>query len=440
MKLIRKATFAVGVSLLAIGTAHAQSAPHTPPSGTLADTPKRSGELETIVVTAQKRETKLETTPVTVNVVTGAMVAEQGVREVKDLKASVPGLTVNESPGGLAGISVRGIGSSASNQLVEQSVGLFVDGIYNPRSRQFRNAIFDVERIEVIKGSQGVLFGKNTSIGAISVTSRGPGSTTGGYTAGNYGINYDSWSAEGAVDLAASDSFKMRVAGLYSDEGGFVRNITLNRDEPREKRGLIRSIMKWQPSENLTATLKLQSGWSHTIGNSFEILSPSTGNTTFLPSLGVLDNGTQDFIKYESSGSAGEQFDRQRSFDPSLKLDLRLGDYTLTSLTGYSNLHFSNGYDSDSTPLYIVYSTFNEHYKQFSQEIRLTSPAGRPIEYIVGAFYQKARDQFALVNNFNGFLGFLTGALSTSTRKPLPLSGNSPGISPRHCVSRSAVD
>jgi len=149
--------------------------------------------LGDIVVTAQKRETKLEKTPMTINVLSGDQVETMGVIEIKSLSANVPGFTMHESPGNLSGVSLRGVGTSAGSQVFEQSVGLFVDGIYHPRARQYRDALFDVERIEVVKGSQGVLFGKNTSVGAVSVISRGPGNRTGGYLQGQVEANYGSY-------------------------------------------------------------------------------------------------------------------------------------------------------------------------------------------------------------------------------------------------------
>jgi len=123
------------------GQAQAQEQSQTQPQAATSDSGDTLGD---IVVTAQKRETRLERTPMTINVVSGEQLADAGTLEIKSLAASVPGLAFDESPGGLSGVGLRGVGTSAGSQVFEQSVGLFVDGIYHPRARQFRDALFDV--------------------------------------------------------------------------------------------------------------------------------------------------------------------------------------------------------------------------------------------------------------------------------------------------------
>src|SRR5580698_5024470 len=172
--------------------------------------PAPAASTETIVVTAQRRAARLDRTPVTVSVVSGKTLAQHGVRELKQLKATVPGLTMSESPGGLPQVTVRGVGTSAANQLFEQSVGLFLDGIYQPRAREYRDALFDLSQIEVIKGPQGVLYGKNTGAGAITVTSANPGAAFGGYLASSYETSFGSYSEEGAVDVPINDKLRFR--------------------------------------------------------------------------------------------------------------------------------------------------------------------------------------------------------------------------------------
>lgn len=256
--------------------------------------------VEEVIVTAQRRETKLETTPMSVNVVSGAQVEQAGVRELKDLKASVPGVTIHETPGGLTGVSIRGIGTSAGSQLFEQSVGLFVDGVYHPRARQFRDGLFDVDRIEVVKGSQGVLFGKNTSVGAISIMSRNPGAEFGGYLQGEYESEFGSSTIQGAVDVPVSDRFRFRIAALHDDQAGWMRNATENRDEGSETRDLIRGVFVLDVTPEFSAALKLQHSDYSATGNTFQYLS-ATNLTTLRTALGVGAgvNPLKPYTKYE---------------------------------------------------------------------------------------------------------------------------------------------
>ena len=376
-------------------------------------------EVQEVVITAQRREMKVETAPMSVAVVDGAVVAEQGLREIKDLKASVPGLTLHETPGGLAGVSIRGIGTSAGSQLFEQSVGLFVDGVYHPRSRQFRDGLFDVERIEVVKGSQGVLFGKNTSVGAISVISAQPASTFSGYAQGEYESEYGSTNIQGAVNVPVTDTFRFRIAAMHDEQAGFVRNVYLQRDEGEETRDLIRGVFSWDVTPNFNATLKLQHGEYDAVGNTFQYIS--TTNPTALRTalrLGADVNPVEPYVKSESSFAAdgrpyGDQIDTQTSDDHALTLRYELpSGHVITAITGYSKFNFTYGFDSDSTPNATIFSQFNEAYKQTTQEIRVMSPTGGPVDYIAGAFYLNATSDYDYRGYYRGFFGVLNGLQS----------------------------
>lgn len=369
--------------------------------------------LVDIVVTAQKRETKLEKTPMTINVVSGELVSDLGITEIKGLAANVPGLSMHESPGGLSGVSVRGVGTSAGSQVFEQSVGLFVDGVYHPRARQYRDALFDIERVEVVKGSQGVLFGKNTSVGAVAVISRGAGSQTGGYVQGQIETNYGGWSMDGALDIVASDTFKLRIAALYENIEGYLSNPTRTRDEPAGDRYVIRAVADWEPTDQLKVRAKFQTSRLDTIGNNFEFIANQ--NVAGLTALGVVDGGLPDYTKYESSGASGDTLDYQKGYDPSLEISYDLGnDYSLTSITGYSWFKFQNAFDSDSTPQPFLHSQFNEKFSQFTQELRLASPTGKAVEFILGAYYLHSTTKYDYLSYYNGFpvLGGLYGTVS----------------------------
>lgn len=358
--------------------------------------------LDDIVVTAQKRETKLERTPMTVNVVSGDQLQTMGVIEAKNLAASVPGFTMHESPGGLSGVSVRGVGTSAGSQVFEQSVGMFVDGVYHPRARQYRDALFDVQRVEVVKGSQGVLFGKNTSVGAVSVISRDPGNRNGGYVQAQIEANYGNYGFEGGLDLVASDKLKFRFAGMYDNQNGYVANVTKARDEQGGDRYQLRGVMVWEPNEGVTVRAKAQFSRLDMTGTNFEFIVNQ--NVAGLQALGVADGGLLNYVKYESAGSAGDVYDYQRGQDHSLEIKVDLGsDYTLTMTSGYTKFNFQNAFDSDSTPATFLWSQFNEKFRQFTQEVRVTSPANQPVEFIVGAYYLSSKVGYNYFTHYNNF-------------------------------------
>jgi iron complex outermembrane recepter protein len=375
-----------------------------------------SPDFADIIVTAQKRETKLEKTPMTINVVTSSDLRERGIASIEDLNSTVPGLTMNDSPGGLPGISVRGIGTSTSNQLFEQSVGLFVDGVYHPRQRQYKDALFDDEQIEVVKGTQGVLFGKNTSVGAISLASRLPGHESGGYIEAQNELNYGSTTIDGAYDLRTSSAFAVRIASEYDDNKGYVDDRYTNQRVPYGSRYVVRALADWDVTPDLNAVFKLQWGRSTSNGNPFEVLgstvTPSSAAT--LAYLGV--PSLANYTKYEGPSSANEPalIDHQINFDPSLVLKYHFGNgYSITSTTGYSRYTYQYGFDSDSTPTFILDNQFSERFGQFYQELRLNSPSGKSYDYIVGAIYSNSTDTYGYNNFMNDFpageYSYLTG-------------------------------
>ncbi|WP_199553285.1 TonB-dependent receptor [Sandaracinobacteroides hominis] len=359
--------------------------------------------LSDIVVTAQSRESSLATTPIPVSVMSGDELARQNIVELRDLKALAPGVTFNESPIGLVAVSVRGVGSASSNQLLEQSVGLFVDGVYHPRARQLRDALFDVERLEIIKGSQGVLFGKNTSVGAISIISRRPGDSFGGYVSGGYELEYGAANAQGALDIPLSDTVHVRMSGLYSNAKGWVENRFTGREDPRTERWVLRSMIEFDPTDELNILLKLQASGLRTDGIAFEFIQPD--NPAVLVAAGVLDGGLLPFVTYNgANGGAGNPYEKQTGYDPALIItyDFANGG-SLISTTSYTNYDFEGAHDTDVTPQPYIFTQFGEKFRQYSQEFRYISPADKKISYIIGGAYIHHTISFPTANNYRGF-------------------------------------
>jgi len=151
--------------------------------------------LDEVIVTAQKRSEAAQNIPLSIGVVQGEDLGNLGVNSTADLDNYVPGLVIQQVPGNTSSITVRGLGTAAGNESFDQSVSLFVDGVYAGRQREFSASLFDIERIEVIKGTQNNLLGKNTSLGAISLITKEPGDTFNGYVSAEREFEYDSYTA-----------------------------------------------------------------------------------------------------------------------------------------------------------------------------------------------------------------------------------------------------
>ncbi|MEO1074030.1 MAG: TonB-dependent receptor [Pseudomonadota bacterium] len=401
---MRKQQLLLGTTCLALMTVVPNSVAQTVEDG--------ARKLDTVTVTATKRETTLAETTVTVSVIDGANIANEGIDEVTELFGTVPGIAFHQSPGDLPVPKIRGIGSDSANQTFEQSVGLFLDGVYKPRARQYRDALFDVERVEVIRGAQGVVFGKNTSVGAVSITSRKPGDDFGGEVAASYETEFESYSVTGSVDLPASEIVKFRLAAQYSDTGGYVENTTLNRTDGDTERWVARGTMSVDPVDAWDATLMIQHSVLETIGNNFEFVELFDGPLAPLLLSEDFEHAVDGDLAFPDGFVFPDQGDEQTSSDVSLELNFDYSDNLMfTSLTSYSEFEFTNIFDvftfAPSPVLPLSGSQqFDESFEQFTQEFRFDYQSEK-FALLGGIFFQDQEFTFA---NQTGLANFILPA------------------------------
>lgn len=341
--------------------------------------------LEEVIVTAQKRVENVQDVPVTINVVTGESLEVFNIRDANDLANSVPGLVIQQTPQNLSQVTMRGLGTGAGGESLDQSVGLFIDGIWAGRIREFQAALFDVDRVEVIKGTQNTLLGKNTSLGAISILSRRPVEEQGGYIQGDYEFEYESAYANGALNVPTGLG-TYRLAFNLVDEKGYVDNKTTGNTVPEREQNTARISAIYDVTDNGTLLLSYQYDDLSIHGDTFQ---PDKDYTGFLasmdPSANIgIDTTKNAWTSYSGSGDADDNQDSQRAF---IQYDHTFSEYQLTSLTGWSKYNNDRLTDSDFLSVDYLTTTFDSDYEQTSQELRLTSPAGERLEYIAGAFY-----------------------------------------------------
>ena len=351
--------------------------------------------LEEIIVTAQKRVETLQDVPISVNVIGSESLNDAGLDKIEDIQSYVPNLQMTES-----GIStqmyVRGIGTG-NNQGFEQSVGMYIDGVYYGRQQLIRAPFFDLERIEVLRGPQGVLFGKNTIAGALNMTTAKPtdefiGSVS--LEGGDHGI----LDAQAMVSGPFSDTVRGRLAVRYYEEDGYYRNNFRGRDETQREDMAIRGTLEWDATDDLTFLLKVENNQFDAVGRSISIIQddvaippfPTAGLdfdqifTLVLGQPGVVGEPAIDFNRLADAS----EFSKNDLTNITLNVDYGLGENTLTFVTGVVEYEIEETCDCDFIAGSIFGTLALEEYEQFSQEIRLASPAGENIEWIVGAFYQ----------------------------------------------------
>lgn len=360
----------------------------------------RHYQLETVTVTAEKREESILSVPLTVQAISGDAISDLGVVNLEGLKDLVPGLHI-----GTAGLSeqlfIRGIGSG-SNQGFEQSTGIYLDGVYFTVARLSRLSFLDAERVEVLKGPQSTLFGKGTIAGAVNIVSARPRNEFGIGMTANYNLDDSAYrSLEGYITGPVAEGVAFRLAAKSSRQDGFFYNTHLNRQDPASEDFSIRGSLLADVADNLEILLTAQATEARSNGRSQQIAfvdDPTDPRfprlQTFIDLVRGLDPEADFTVdQNRSSGGAGMYADETgkdeaNAFTLQAKYDL--GPASLVSVTGFIDASWVESIDADGSPLSMVTSVLGQEIEQFSQEFRLESDAGTDFSYILGVFYENS--------------------------------------------------
>ncbi|MGI9271541.1 MAG: TonB-dependent receptor [Woeseiaceae bacterium] len=384
MRLILIGFSALGGSTFLLGNAQAQD----------------SLALEEIIVTAAYREQGLQDVPLSISAVTGATLTESALQKAEDIQFLVPNFTLTETGIGTNAF-IRGIGSGI-NQAFEQSVGTYVDGVHYGRAQQWRSPFLDIERVEVLRGPQSILFGKNSVAGAVNITTAKPTDEFEGSVLLSNEFEYDEMIIEGMLSGAISDNVRGRLAVRSRDGDGHIKNATLNKDEPSREDWTVRGTLEFDVTDNLMATLKAEVGEFDVAGRHIEIINEQPA--TLGPFAGLeynqilqLFGGGPSTGNVEKDGirSSNGDFSNNELNNFSLTLDWSVGDHDFKSITAHSNFEYDEFCDCDFTGTELFGAALQESYDQFSQEFRVSSPLGGSFDYIAGIYYQTSDHDFA---------------------------------------------
>ena len=359
------------------GVSHAQSA---------------TGEeaaLEEITITAEKREQTLQKTAISVTAVTGEQLANAAKSSIDAALQDVPAVQVQGIAQG-GQIFIRGVGSSVNPTYADPAVALMLDGVYTGRSESVQGSAYDIARVEVLRGPQGTLYGRNASGGSVNVITNNPDLTAGlsgaaRLQAGNYNLRR----GEAAVNLPINDAFGIRIAASKETRDGYISD---GSSDAGQQGARIKILYK--PIDSLSLLLKYDYFSEDGHGPNSVPVSGSAGNLTFPPFLGPYTasgwvTGSSSPWDNDPQHSTPPQIARHaRSF--SLQLDADLGFGTLTFLPAYSKLNLSqvsNFLFGNLTPAQTQKSDTN--YR--SAELRLASPAESSIKWLLGAYYLRTQ-------------------------------------------------
>lgn len=390
------------ITMLA-GASALLSAPILPAHAQTEATP---GALEEVVVTARKRDESSLNVPVAMNVFTAADIAAAGIERPQDFIDLTPNMSLVQTQNqGTSFVIVRGI-SQARNS--EPSVAVLIDGVLMANPSQFNQELFDIENIQVLKGPQGALYGRNAIGGAIIIDTKPPADRL----ESNIMVGYDSgpgYKARGSISGPLSETFKYRATASYFETDGYIDNPYLGEEADPFRDVSARVRLLWEPSQAFSADLRFNSSQVDTQALYFNITE--SVNDTSLP-VRVNNHGVNERDMYGAS----------------LKLDYTTSAGTLTSITSYDTLEellTGDQFNFLPIPESVLFQFFGADQAQhqfldvdaLSQELRFTSPANRKVRWIAGA-YAIATDRFISTGNVFD-LG--TGVVPEVRREPLPL-------------------
>lgn len=362
----------------------------------------QDSEGNEIIVTARQRSESIQQVPDSVTAFSAAQIEEAGIRSIDDVTALMPNVSlVDSQDAGTVAISIRGIGQVRNG---EAPVALVVDGVQMTSTDMIKQAMYDLNQIEVLKGPQGALYGRNAIGGAINISTKRPTNDFEARIGGEYASGDDRRLSGAISGPLVPDFLLFRVAADYRKFDGVLHNVTLDRKVDFVEDLNLRGRLILTPSERLTFDLK------GTYGDT------DGGASWYIPLPDGQPNNTAIPIQNDFLGTSP-----RKTKDASLKIDYELDPFTLTSVSAYNDTKIDLLEDLDWTPLSILGARQIRGYKSFSQELRLTSPSSLDLRWTLGAYLldaEKSVDTTLLLSPDPQSSG-----LAPSDYAPFPLAG-----------------
>ncbi len=362
------------------------------------DTPDEAGAGSEVLVTARRRQERAQDVPIALSVVGSEVLERTGNFTLGQVQQLVPSLQVFSFNPRNTNINIRGLGSNVAltNDGLENGVGIYIDNVFYGRVGQSQFDLVDLDRIEVLRGPQGTLFGKNTTAGAINITTRAPSFTTefaGEATLGDYGYHQVRGSLSGPI-VADTVAYRLSIADTHRD--GFLTNVTTHERAQDYDNFTARGQLLVTPTPALA--IKLIGDYAQQQQNFvLGIVADEFG--TYENGAAVPNNFSNRAARanytplpidpFARRGDANSHYQsNMKSYGASAQVDWDLGQAALTSITAYRWWDWDPANDGDNTALSVTTKAQQaNHQRQFSQEVRLASTGTNTIDYVVGAYY-----------------------------------------------------
>lgn len=334
--------------------------------------------LEEVIVTAQKRAQSVQDVGITVSTFTGETLQTMGITNSNQLATITPNLDIRSpsGEGGVAAIFIRGVGLNDFAVNNAGPVGYYVDDVYVGSSNAQVTTMYDVDRVEVLKGPQGTLFGRNTTGGAIQIISNRPTRETEGYARLSVGqwesTDKNSYDLEGAISGSLTDALRGRLAVTAQDSEGYMTDTTTG-DEVKKKNQAARLLLEWDASDTLSFLFNLNGARAEPDSDLYGTTADSdfyANAASFIPELEMDQWGTSLHVNWELANGL-----------------------SLTSITAYQELDKKQTEDADMNPLAMIHTYYKPDTELFSQEFRLAGETDR-LNWIAGLYYLNEKNDF----------------------------------------------
>ncbi|WP_380876870.1 TonB-dependent receptor [Sphingomonas sp. DBB INV C78] len=370
-----------------------------------AEAPADTGGIADIVVTAQKRAENVQEVPIAISAVSSEYLESRGITSIDQLGTIAPNMKIERAPSNktITQIAIRG--SVTINPAItwEPAVGLYVDGVYIAKAQGSIFDIADLERVEVLRGPQGTLYGRNTLAGAVNLVTQKPSGELGGSAEITYG-DYDYWKAKAILDLPQMGIFSAKVSGQIQKRDGFIKvvpdfigtNPPLKDTNDLDNKSFMVQV-RAQPSDNLTIDYAFdyskfdqrpdyaQLYSVNQNGQPGDIFDPNSANYSGIPLFLYANKDRQSTATLDT-----DVFERTKTMGHALTIALDLGNAELKSITAYRTLDFNDLLDLDGSPLPVAVTGRDTDYHSFSQELQVTGTAfDDRLNYVAGLYYFK---------------------------------------------------
>lgn len=388
-----------------------------------------------IIVTATKREQTLQEIPISVSVTSGEAIERSQIRDLNDLQTLVPSLKVGQLQSSAnTNFIIRGFGNGANNAGIEPSVGVFIDGVYRSRSAAQIGDLANIQRVEVLRGPQSTLFGKNASAGIISIVTKAPQFEFGGGVEVSYG-NYDAIVVRANVTGPIADTLAVSLEANFNQRDGYINVVNLGTDSNDRNRWGVRGQLLWEPSDTVKIRLigdydkidEICCGVANLVnGPTGAAVNGLAGGVGIDPNRPYSHNVYQNF----------ESVNKIKNYGFSGQIDWDLSDtLALTSISAYRAVRSFTNQDSDFTSADLIGENLADTaINTYTQELRIASDFDGPLNFLVGGFYFKEdidiASQLTYGAAFRNYANALTGGQFVGLEPTLRALSGLPAATP----------